>query len=59
MEIKFITNEVLVKNNKSLKNRGQFGVEMEVERALFAQVIGLEAYPENMHFEVTIKPFEP
>jgi len=54
----FITNELIVKNNPSLKRRDQFIVEMEVERLLLPDVIGLEAYRSGTHFKVTIEAVE-
>ncbi len=55
-EFKFITNEVIVKNNKSLKNRGQLEISMEVDRVLLPDIIGLEALPEGTHYHVSISP---
>ncbi len=53
-QFEFITNSLVVKNNKSLKNRGQVEISMEVDRVLLAEVIGLEALPEGTHFKVNI-----
>jgi len=58
MEYKFITNDLLIKNNKGLKNRGQFEVSMEVERAQLFKVLPLEEYPEGTHFSVIITPIQ-
>lgn len=52
----FVTNDITVKNNRGLKGRNQFAVEMEIERTLFADVIGIEAFPTETHFKVTVEP---
>ena len=56
--IQFICNELVVKNNRSLKNRDQIAVEMEVERSLLGEVLQLEAHPPGTHFQVTITPIQ-
>ena len=58
MKFEFTTNDLTVKNNRSLKNRGQFALEMEIERTLLPQVVGLEAWAEGTHFKVTIEPVD-
>ena len=55
----FITNDLTVKNNRGLKNRGQFAVEMEIERTQMSRVLPLEEYDEGTHFKVTIEPILP
>ncbi len=59
MEHRFLTNDCTVKMNKSLKNREQVIVELEVERSLMHQVLPLEEYPPGTHFKVTMEPLEP
>lgn len=52
----FISNEAIFKNNKGLKNRGQFSVELEAERSEMPKVIGIEGCDPATHFKVTIVP---
>ena len=60
MNFTFIANDLVVKNNSTLKNQEQGAVELKFERIpFFAQVIGLEAYPPGTHFNVTITPITP
>ena len=54
----FISNNIVVKNNLSLKNKDEGVVELYYERALLPEVIGLEAFPNNTHFKVTIESIE-
>ena len=57
-DYRFITNSLTVRNTPSLKRRETFTVECEVERVLLPDVIGLEAYPAETHFEVVIRPIQ-
>lgn len=57
-KIIFTSNEVVVKNNKSLKNRGQIGIELELERSQFPIVAQLEEYEPGTHFIVTMIPYD-
>lgn len=57
-EIKFTANDIVVKNNKSLKNRGQVGIELELEREQFSIVAQLEEYEPGTHFIVTMIPYD-
>lgn len=58
MKFEFITNEAVVKNNKSLKNQGQGAVEMEFERHYLGEVLKIEAYPPGTHFKITVETIE-
>ncbi|OPX88973.1 MAG: hypothetical protein A4E53_01706 [Pelotomaculum sp. PtaB.Bin104] len=55
----FYCNDLVVKNNKVLKNRQQVAVEMEIDRSIMHQVMPLEEYDPGTHFKVTIEPLEP
>jgi len=54
-KFEFIANDVLIKNNKSLKNRGQIGFEAEAEREQYPDIAGIEAYPPGTHAKITVE----
>lgn len=56
MAYTFITNDLLIKRNRSLKNRGQFEVSLEVELVQLSRLAGIEEFADGTHFKVTIEP---
>lgn len=50
-------NDLLVKNNKSLKIRKQFAIEMEIERGQWNNVKDIECLHPDTRYSVAIVPF--